>query len=184
MDTLLFALWFFLPAGIANAAPILTAVAPLTRNWNRRMDFGGKYRGKEILGAHKTWRGLFTGIAAAILTVYIQQLVFQNNNLKFLENELSNYLHFSPVILGILFGGGALIGDAVESFFKRQVGIRSGGAWFPFDQIDYIIGGCLAVAIVVTLPLTVYFAVLITWFFMHLIFSYIGYLLHMKSQPI
>jgi len=37
-------------------------------------------------------------------------------------------------------GAGALVGDLIKSFFKRKLKIDEGNAWFPFDQIDWIIG--------------------------------------------
>ena len=55
-----------------------------------------------------------------------------------------DYVGLPTLIVGPLFAIGALGGDALKSFFKRQVGIRPGGTWFPFDQIDYIIGGAIA----------------------------------------
>jgi CDP-2,3-bis-(O-geranylgeranyl)-sn-glycerol synthase len=90
----------------------------------------------------------------------------------------------SPLLLGFLFGLGALAGDAIESFFKRQANVPAGAAWFPFDQIDYIAGGCLAAALAVHLRLHEYATVLAVWFLMHLLFSYIGYLLHLKARPV
>ncbi len=184
MDTLLFSLWFFLPAGIANAAPVLAAKIPLLSRWDAPMDFGAQYHGKAVFGAHKTWRGLLVGMLAAIITVYLQQLLFQRNDYSFLNADYSEYLYGSPVVLGALFGFGALIGDAVESFFKRRGQFEPGASWFPFDQIDYIIGGILASLLFVVLPVYVYITILIVWFILHLVFSFIGYLLHMKPRPI
>jgi CDP-2,3-bis-(O-geranylgeranyl)-sn-glycerol synthase len=184
MDTLLFALWFFLPAGVANAAPILAAKTPLFSSLNARMDFGGTFRGKAVFGANKTWRGLASGIIAAVAVIYAQQLLFQDSDYSFLNVQHSQYLYESPVLLGILFGSGALLGDAIESFFKRQTNLQPGASWFPFDQIDYIIGGCLASLMVITLPLSVYATILAVWSLLHLLFSYVGYLLHMKPHPI
>lgn len=183
MDTLLFALWFFLPAGVANAAPIIAAQLPYLSRWDAPMDFGKTWRSKRIFGTHKTWRGLLTGIVAAVLTVYVQQAILDNYQLGFLSNY-DAYLGFSALLLGFLFGFGALMGDAVESFLKRQFDIADGQPWFPFDQTDYIIGGCLAAAVLVRLNLPEYIVILATWFLMHLIFSYIGYLFKLKSSPI
>jgi len=43
-----------------------------------------------------------------------------------------------PIVFSICFG--ALLGDIVESFFKRRKGIERGKDWIPFDQLDFIIG--------------------------------------------
>jgi CDP-2,3-bis-(O-geranylgeranyl)-sn-glycerol synthase len=87
-------------------------------------------------------------------------------------------------LLGPLFGGGALLADAFESFFKRRAGVPPGESWFPFDQIDYILGGYLSATLVIGFDLSQFLWVLGTWFFAHLIASYIGYLLGLKNKPI
>jgi CDP-2,3-bis-(O-geranylgeranyl)-sn-glycerol synthase len=81
-------------------------------------------------------------------------------------------------------GFGALLGDAIESFFKRQARVKPGNTWFPFDQIDYIIGGLLFSLPVITLGVKYYFLILVVWLLLHLISSYIGYLLGLKTKPI
>ena len=40
----------------------------------------------------------------------------------------------------ILAGFGTGLGDLVKSFFKRRIGIKPGGVWPVFDQVDYILG--------------------------------------------
>lgn len=184
MDSVLFALWFFLPAGGANMAPIIAAHTPGLSKWNAPVDAGKKFRGKPVLGSHKTWRGFASGIVAAIAVVYIQQLLWQSGSASFLDSSSTNYLHYSPVLLGFLFGFGALAGDSIESFFKRQFGIEAGKRWFPFDQIDYIVGGCVAMALLARLELHEYALVLGLWFMLHIAFSYVGYLLKLKARPI
>lgn len=184
MDSILFALWFFLPAGIANAAPVFTSRIPLVSRWKTPLDFGVHYRGKRLFGPNKSWRGLVSGIVVASIVVYIQQLLWQNGSVTFLQNNSMVYMDYSPLLLGFLFGFGALFGDAIESFFKRQHGVEAGKSWFPFDQTDYIIGGCLAVAVVTRLTAVEYILILVIWFGAHLFFSYLGYLLKLKTAPI
>ncbi|MDQ5884847.1 MAG: CDP-2,3-bis-(O-geranylgeranyl)-sn-glycerol synthase, partial [Patescibacteria group bacterium] len=81
-------------------------------------------------------------------------------------------------------GIGALFGDAIESFFKRQRGIKPGDGWFPFDQTDYIIGGALATMPFIKLSILQYFILIIIWLIIHLIASFIGFKLHLKEKPI
>ncbi len=131
MNTLLFAIWFFLPAGAANAAPILAAKLPYLSRLSAPIDAGKKYRGRRILGEHKTWRGLATGIVTATVIVFIQQLLNQGSYVEFIPEDAEGYLFHSPLLLGFLFGFGALAGDAIESFFKRQKNVPAGKAWFP-----------------------------------------------------
>lgn len=182
MDSILFVIWFFLPAGGANAAPIIAARLPYLRRLDAPIDLGMTFRNKPVFGPHKTWRGLASGIIAAIVIVYVQQLLWQSGTVNFPAGSSVDYLHYSPVLLGFLFGFGSLAGDAIESFFKRQNNIPSGSSWFPFDQIDYIIGGCVAMAFVTLLHPIEYVGVLVIWFILHVVFSYIGYLLKLKTD--
>ena len=69
MKEILFALWFFLPAGIANMSPILVANLPGLKRLKAPMDFGLTFRGQRVFGTHKTWRGFVVGIIAATLVL-------------------------------------------------------------------------------------------------------------------
>lgn len=168
------AFWFFLPAGIANAAPLFACRLPGLKHWNTPIDFGKTYRGKPLFGTNKTWRGLIFGTCIAALVGFIQYRVVTYSV------ESTYFILLSTAALGF----GALAGDAIESFFKRQVGVKPGDKWFPFDQIDYIIGGLLAVAPFVSLSLGDILRVGILYFGLHIVFSYIGYLIGFKKSPI
>lgn len=166
-----YALLFFLPAGISNMIPVLASRLPLLRNWNTPLDGGRSFRGKRIFGKNKTWRGLVSGTIAGTLVAMLVYGAFTN-------------LHGELVLIGACMSAGALVGDAVESFFKRQRGIQSGKAWFPFDQTDYIIGGLLFTLPFGILPLWLIIWVFVMYFGLHLVSSYIGYLLGLKDEPI
>ena len=181
---LFFALWFFLPAGMANMMPVFAAFIPGLKNFDQPMDFGKEFRGKRIFGAHKTIRGLVIGVIFATLTLWLQQIaIAHNSGLASLTAQV-NYQDLPLLIVGPLFGLGALFGDAIESFFKRQVNIRPGDGWFPFDQTDYIIGGALATAPFIQLSILQYVSLLVLWLAVHVIASYIGYLIGVKQKPI
>ncbi len=130
MNELIWFILFFLPAYIANMAPVFVRKVnvlayPLdgNRTWN----------GKPLLGKNKTWRGLVFGTIMGGVT----GAVLQATGLPFVW------------WWGFILGFAALVGDALKSMFKRQVGIRPGGSWVPFDQLDFII-----VAYIVSLFMT------------------------------
>ncbi len=184
MNELLFALWFFLPAGLANAAPVLFNKIPVLQNFNAPLDGKRTFRGKRLFGENKRWRGLVGGTLVGGLIGLLQMfLAWQWHWFNELVG-LINYASVFSIVLGALLGAGALIGDAIESFFKRQCNVEPGRSWFPFDQIDYIIGGLLMSALVVRLPWSTYMLILFVWFGAHLLFSFIGYLLSLKDRPI
>ena len=41
-------------------------------------------------------------------------------------------------------GFGALGGDALKSLIKRRCGIPPGKPWVPADQLDFVVGGLVA----------------------------------------
>jgi CDP-2,3-bis-(O-geranylgeranyl)-sn-glycerol synthase len=168
--------WFFLPAGIANMAPIFATRIPLLRRWNTPLDFGASYRSIRIFGNNKTWRGLLFGVFCAVLTG-----LFQYRFIAYGAESLT-FIVTSSAALGF----GALAGDAIESFFKRQRNIPAGESWFPFDQTDYIVGGLIAVWPFIPRQLTfdIIAGTLFIYTSLHLIFSYIGFRFGLKKKPI
>ena len=60
-----YAIWIFLPAGAANAAPVWANKIRWLKDWQAPLDFGKTFRGKRLFGQNKTWRGLFFGCLAA-----------------------------------------------------------------------------------------------------------------------
>lgn len=175
--------WFFLPAGLANMFPIFAAHLPVVRHWDYPMDFNLQFRGQRVLGSHKTIRGLITAVIVGMLFVLIQKELFLH--FGYLQNIVQiNYAAINPFILGALLGLGAILGDAVKSFFKRQVGIPSGETWMFFDQLDYIIGGILFTYWYVQIPIMYYILLIIIYFSLHLLSTVIGHRLGLKEKPL
>lgn len=176
-------IWLFLGAGFANAAPVFAKKIPIFKDWKTPLDFGKTFQGKPVFGKNKTWRGLIFGIVVATVTIMLQKLV-----LKILNTDIvlagQSFLALPTLILGFALGFGALAGDAIESFFKRQFDIAPGRSWFPFDQIDYIIGAILCTLPVIRFEWIQYLSLFAVGFAVHLIASYIGFLLKLKDSPI
>lgn len=173
MNDYIAAVLFFLPAGIANLVPPLANKIPVLNQWKTPLDFGKSYKGKRIFGDNKTWRGLVIGVMAAMLSaVAIAKL---NQNVVGTSSQLA---------VGFMLGFGSLLGDAIESFIKRQIGIKPGQSWMPYDQLDYIIGGLIFVSFVVVVPAWAILTIIFVYFGLHFIFSYLGYLFGFKQKPI
>ena len=180
----LLAFWFMLPAAAANAAPIFSARLPLLRAWDTPLDFGREFRGHPLFGPHKTWRGLLTGTIVATVILWLQQLLVSSVPWAEVFTGNIDYPTLPTLLLGPLFGLGALGGDAVESFLKRRRGTESGGSWVPFDQLDYIIGAVLVTLPFVILTVRQYVLIIVIWSAMHLLSTYIGWKLGLKERPI
>lgn len=177
---ILAALWFFLPAGAANGLPVILSKLPVLRNWKAPLDGNKTWRGHPIFGHNKTWRGLIGGSLVAGLISLVQYLLL-DYKLVGVPLVTSAGMGFA---IGLLMGLGALIGDAAESFFKRQKGVKPGSAWFPFDQLDYIFGGLLLSYPLARPSWKIMIAVCITWFGVHLFSVYAGYLVGLRDKPI
>jgi len=183
MDNFLLAIWFFIPAGAANVAPILAARVPILKRLNAPLDFGVTFRGVPVLGPNKTWRGMLAGIVMAVVVLWLQQVLIRD----ILRSDALfglDYASLPTIPLGILFGIGALGGDALKSFFKRRVGTAPGRSWIPFDQLDYIIGAALATVIVVRLPSLAYAWSVILWVLIHFAATFVGYRAGLKERPV
>jgi CDP-2,3-bis-(O-geranylgeranyl)-sn-glycerol synthase len=145
---LLAVLWFFLPAYLANMSPVF--VQGHCERWAVPIDGGRTFRGRRVLGDHKTWRGIVAGVVAGVAVAGVQALV-----------HAAGWLHPLALVdygtqwwsVGLLLGLGTGVGDAVKSFFKRQVGIAPGHAWLGFDQLDFMVGAYAFVSLVVVPPL-------------------------------
>lgn len=182
-DEIVAAFWFFGPAGVANIAPVLAANLKIFKSFNTPLDGGKKWHGKRIFGDHKTFRGLIAGYLGALIIVALQKYLAANGSWP---ESLTwfDYGAYNTFALAGAFGVGAIIGDAIKSFFKRRAGVAPGESWFPLDQIDYIVGGLLITAPWLGITIRQVALVLIIYFLLHLINSYLGYLLGLKDKPI
>jgi CDP-2,3-bis-(O-geranylgeranyl)-sn-glycerol synthase len=95
-----------------------------------------------------------------------------------------DYTAIHPLLLGALASMGALAGDALKSFVKRQVGIAPGKTWFPWDQLDYILGGIVFTYWYVPLSFSQYLLLGLVWFLLHPLSTFIGYELKLKESPV
>jgi CDP-2,3-bis-(O-geranylgeranyl)-sn-glycerol synthase len=184
METVLFALWFFAPAGIANSAPVFANKIPLLKKLGMPIDGGKTFRNKRLFGDHKTLRGFTVGVLSGLLVGCIQMIIY--NNSSWIAGIMAPYDYSQPTVLllGAMLGFGALAGDALKSFFKRQFSIPSGQSWFPFDQLDYIIGGLLVSLPFVTLYTAQYATIALVWFLIHPFATIIAWILKLKDSPI
>lgn len=151
LTTLLTALYFFLPAFVANMFPVILGAL--------KFPFGQPISEKH-LGSHKTWRGFYAGYLGALLVLALQKhftaiVVFPGDNFSSsvslpgedfssLFQPLLDYAHLNIFLYAIPFGLGAIAGDAIKSFFKRRLNRKPGAPFFPFDQLDFVIGALLS----------------------------------------
>ncbi len=161
--------WLLLPAGVANMSPVLFKKINFL---NYPVDLGMKFRKKPLFGKNKTYRGFFFGTLMSILTVYIESLF-----------HLDNIIGYNNIILlGLLLGFGALLGDVIESFFKRQLDIKPGKSLIPFDQIDWVLGSIILTGFVYFIPLNVIITSIILFGILHPLINLLGFLMKIKKN--
>jgi hypothetical protein len=111
------------------------------------MDMGVTFRGKPLFGPNKTWRGFITCSTGTIVFTYFIRFLYFNSEV-FKNISIVDFNLVDPLHIGMALGIGMMLGELPNSFFKRQMGIRSGerGSGFTgilfriFDQIDLLLG--------------------------------------------
>ncbi len=164
---LLKSLYFFLPAYFANMAPVLLGWLPL-----------GKPVHQKWFGGNKTWRGLAVAILAGGLVFWLQKLAYESG---FTRLALIDYAGFS-LWLGFLLGTGAILGDLAKSYSKRRHGIKPGEKWFPWDQLDFVIGGIVLSFLVYVPPVETVIILLLASPVLHIIVNHLGFWLKIRKE--
>lgn len=173
----------FWPAGYANAMPVFAAKVPALKKYDQALDAGAKFRGKPVLGKNKTWRGVIFAFVSTIPLVYLQKYLYENKAF-FAEHSLLNYSELNAIWWSALMTVGALGGDALKSFFKRQKEVSPGHTWFPFDQTDYVLGAMAISTLEILLPIERYLVFIVLGLLGHLLTVYIGFKLGLRERPI
>lgn len=169
-------LYFMLPAYIANMTPVFMRGYKFL---DKPIDGNRKINGKEILGKNKTWRGLIFAVLAAGFVGLFQFYLYPIMP----SFGLIDYGNAKIVFLAaLLLGFGAILGDLVESFFKRRIGIPSGKPWILFDQMDFVIGALLLVLIVFIPSLEAAIVIIIISPILHVLANLVGYYLKIRSS--
>ena len=160
-----------LPAYVANVTPV--AVRNHFNKLDFPLDFNKTWRGKPILGRHKTFRGFFFGVLFGTLVFYIQKIIG--------IESIINYSDYN-IILGFLLSFGALAGDSIKSFFKRRVGIKSGNSWIPFDQMDYVLGALLFSVFLVKYSWWEFSVIILISVIGHIVISHLAFYLKIREE--
>ena len=158
MDDVLFVartIYFFLPAYLANAAPVIFGGgAPLD---------GGRLflDHRPIFGAHKTVRGALSGLVVGSITGLVE----------------------GDIVRGVLLSCGALGGDLFTSFLKRRLDLKPGAPFPVFDQLSFILGGIVLVWLVSPLSWEMVVTIVVATLPIHFLSNFFAFLLKIKDRP-
>jgi len=172
------ALWVFLPvlgAYLAHA-PVLTH--NLWPGFARPIDAGATWRGRRLLGANKTWRGLvvmFAGVVAVALLLSFLPAYW--------ERVPDDIQKAGRGWFALLLGLGFAVAELPNSFLKRQLDINPGtrvlsplGIGFVvLDQCDFVFGIWLALTPIWVMSLTQAAWALGAATAVHMVINVIGY---------
>jgi CDP-2,3-bis-(O-geranylgeranyl)-sn-glycerol synthase len=169
-------LYLFVPAYLANMTPVLVkGILPALAG---PIDGGRTWRGRRIFGDHKTWRGLLAGTVAGVAAFQIQVILYRAGFLQALAVLDYPSAGWWP---GVLLGVGTGVGDALKSFFKRQIGIPPGASWLGPDQLDFMVGAYAFLCVVYVPPLVPTLACLPVVLLGDVAFSAFGFSLGLKE---
>ena len=149
---------FIGPSYVANAAPLIFGRGT-------PIDGGRNFTdGRQILGSHKTFRGLFAGILAGTIFGFVEY-------------------PFGPQmpLAGFLIGLGAVLGDLLGAFLKRRLDIKPGDPLPIIDQLDFVFGALALGSLVFPLPWMSVFLIVLATPPIHLGTNYGAYLLGLKK---
>ena len=96
----------------------------------------GKHKMIPRISPGKTWEGF----GGAIVVSTGVSLVFAH----FAQDKLIGITAIHAVMLGVVLSIGAVVGDLIESLFKRESGVKDSGAYFPgiggvLDLVDSLL---------------------------------------------
>jgi phosphatidate cytidylyltransferase len=83
----------------------------------------GKHKMIPRISPGKTWEGFGGAIVVSTLASLIFRHVF--------KDKMPGMNNFHAVILGVILSVCAVVGDLIESLFKREAGVKDSGKFFP-----------------------------------------------------
>jgi hypothetical protein len=170
---------------LAGAAQTAWFASSLSQRFKVPIDGGLTFRGRRILGEHKTLRGFVVMVPAAAASFTVLAAWLGTSRLWPLS--LGAYAS-----LGAVAGFGFMAGELPNSFVKRQIGIAPGmgatgpirsAAQFAIDRLDSGLGMLCAVRLLVPLSPMTWALVLLAGPPLHWMFSVLMFRLGLKARP-
>jgi len=172
IEVLFSALWLMVPAYVANPMAVVFG-------GGKPIDLGKNFfDGRRVLGDGKTYRGLVGGIVCGVFIGFVQ-----------MNTPLGHYLGVHTLSVVCALSIGALLGDLVESFLKRRLGLRRGAKFPVADQLDFVVGACALTYLLEPLWFTANFTplklivVFVATPLLHRLTNIVGYRIKLKKEP-
>lgn len=181
ITVILYSIYLMIPAYFANGSALVFG-------GGTPIDFG-KYAwdGRRLIGDGCTWRGLIGGgLLGMIVGGLLGLLSDYGIGTTFFSISASHITLVTGsvvqgLLIGLLLGFGALIGDAIGSFIKRRLNFERGKPVPLLDQLDFVIVALLFVSLIVNLSWEMIVIILLVSIFLHLGANIFAYLIHIKD---
>lgn len=175
---------------LAGAAHVLWLRSQLSAPFAVPLDGGKTFRDRRLFGANKTWRGFMVMVpAVGVAFVLLRGLLgWVDERLTDALWPLSSGQYFW---LGCWVGLGFMAAELPNSFVKRQLDIPPGrladhsigrAVGFCIDRADSLLGGLLALSLVVLVPAGVWVYALVIGSAVHWGFSALLMFLGVKER--
>ena len=165
----------------AGVIQVLWLRSALSRRFTQPVDGGRTVRGRRLFGDNKTWRGFIGMVPACAVAFAAWSFAFDPWGLG-----LPAY-----AALGALCGLGFMAGELPNSFVKRQLDVPPGEAprgplgrrvGWVVDRFDSLLGGLVAIALVVPMSLAVWIGCLAVGPVVHAALSFALYRAGVKGR--
>ncbi len=178
---IIYSVYLMIPAYFANGSALVFG-------GGTPIDFG-KYAwdGRRLIGDGCTWRGLIGGgllgmIIGGLLGflsdmgIFTQLFSISSSQITIVSGSIAQGL-----LIGLLLGFGALIGDAIGSFIKRRLNFERGKPVPLLDQLDFVVFALLFVSPLINLSWQMIVTILFVSIFLHLGANIFAYLIKIKD---
>jgi len=159
VNDLILAIYFMIPAYIANSIPTVFG-------GGKSIDFGRKFiDGERIFGTNKTIKGFLSGLICGSLAAIMEDFI----------------LIKGFALVGISVSLGSLSGDLFGAFIKRRLKLAPGFPLPLMDQLDFIFGALLFAYPVYNLTLGAVFILILVTPPFHIFTNALAYVLKLKN---
>src|SRR5262245_37798102 len=153
----------------------------------RPIDAGATLRGRRLLGANKTYRGVLAVALGTSAGVGLQMVLHRAGVAR--AAELLPYTNPWVIGLGFAIGAAAMLAELPNSLLKRQLGIAPGTAargmkaafFFVLDQVDMLLGVWVVLGLVIGVTVSRVLWSVVFLFITHQLLTVAGYQLGMRA---
>lgn len=181
LNLIIYSIYLMIPAYLANGSALVFG-------GGTPMDFGhNAWDNRRLIGDGVTWRGticgglfgMFIGGILGFLAMYGIGDYFFNIS----ASQISIVSGFIPqgLLIGLLLGFGALIGDAIGSFIKRRLNFERGKPVPLLDQLDFVVVSLIFVSTILNLTIPMILIILVVSVFLHLGANMFAYAIKLKD---